>query len=127
MKEFVRVGYIGLGRRGGAVLKECVSKMKDVRVEYLCDISQSRREEYAKIVKENSGYEPKLTSDYKEILADPAVDCVMVMTGWSGRPQIAKEALLAGKYAGIEVGCSRTVEECWVTGLLNPFASFQDS
>ena len=113
MKSTVVCGYIGLGRRGGAVLKDCVSKMSDVKVKYLCDQSQSRMEESQRVLKENGGYEAILTKDYHQILADPEVDCVMVMTGWGGRPQIAKEALLAHKYAGIEVGCSNTVEECF--------------
>ena len=35
------------------------------------------------------------------------------MTGWSGRPQLATEAMRAGKYTAIEVGCADTLQECW--------------
>ena len=56
MKSTVVCGYIGLGRRGGAVLKDCVSKMSDVKVKYLCDQSQSRMEESQRVLKENGGY-----------------------------------------------------------------------
>ena len=35
------------------------------------------------------------------------------MTGWDSRPEMAKKAMLAGKYTAIEVGCSQTLEECF--------------
>ena len=38
MKNTVKVGYIGLGRRGMGMLEKCFSEMKDVEVTYLCDV-----------------------------------------------------------------------------------------
>ena len=53
MKKKIKIGYIGLGRRGGGVLKRDVSRMKDVEVTVICDLHESRLEKYKEIVKEN--------------------------------------------------------------------------
>ena len=113
MKEKIKLGYIGVGRRGTWVLRECFSQMKDVEVAYVSDLVPERMEKAQKTVLENSGVTPKLVADYHEILADPPVDAVIVMTGWSGRPQIAMDVMRAGKCVGIEVGCADNLQECY--------------
>lgn len=37
MKEKIKIGYIGLGRRGFGVLKGNVSDMDDVEIAMICD------------------------------------------------------------------------------------------
>ena len=101
MKKKVKVGYIGLGWRGFGVLKENFSQMKDVEITAISDLSDSRLEEARKIVVENSGHEPILAKDYHEIINNPDIDAVIIMIGWSGRPQMAMESLRAGKYTAI--------------------------
>lgn len=113
MKEKIRIGYIGLGRRGMNVLEEQFSKMKDTSVTALCDMSDERLERAKKAVTENSSVVPYLTKDYKEVISDPEIDAVVIMIGWSGRPEMAMEAMRAGKYVAIEVGCADTLEECF--------------
>lgn len=113
MKEKIKIGYVGLGRRGTNVLRECFSQMSDVEVCTVCDLSEERMQNAVKIVEENGGYTPKTTFDYHDILNDSAIDSVVIMTGWSGRPQLAMETMRAGKYAGIEVGCADTLDECF--------------
>ena len=113
MKEKINVGYIGLGRRGRGMLKACFSQMNDVNVKTICDVSEERIEMGKQIVLEKGGYTPASTTDYREILADPEIDAVVIMTGWSGRLTIAKESMLAGKYTAIEVGCADTLDECF--------------
>ena len=113
MKEKIKLGYIGLGRRGAGVLRRNFAHMKDVEVAMICDLVPERMEAARALVEELGGYTPRLTADYREILADPEIDAVVVMTGWSGRPQIAMEVMKAGKYAAIEVGCADTLQECF--------------
>ncbi len=114
MKKTIKVGYIGCGRRGRSIIRTCLSQMRDVEIKYLCDASQNRMER-ALVHLKNGGatYVPIFTTDYHDILRDPEIDAVFVMTGWSGRPQIAMEAMRAGKYVGIEVGCADTLDECF--------------
>jgi len=113
MGKTVKVGYIGLGRRGLGVLKRNVAKMKDVEVVAVCDIYDDRLEAAREAVLERSGKEPILTKDYKKIINNKDIDAVFIMIGWSGRPTMAIEAMKAGKYTAIEVGCADTLEECF--------------
>ena len=113
MKTQITVGYIGVGRRGSGVLRECFSQMKDVRIKYICDLFPDRVTLGLETVQDKGGYTPTGTADYHDILNDPEVDAVIIMTGWSGRPALAIESMRAGKYTAIEVGCADTLEECY--------------
>jgi len=113
MKEKVKIGYIGLGRRGTYVLKKNFSCIEDVEVTAICDQSVARMEEARKFVIENNHHDPIMTTNYKDIINNPEIDAVIIMIGWSGRPAMAVEAMNAGKYTAIEVGCSDTLQECY--------------
>lgn len=113
MKETIKIGYIGLGRRGSGILRRSLCHMEDVQILYLCDTEDVRLERNCEEVVKAKGYAPKLIHDYREILRDPEVDAVFIMTGWSGRPQLAMESMRAGKYTAIEVGCADNLQECW--------------
>ena len=113
MKQSIRIGYIGCGRRGRSILKTCLSKMKDVEIKTVCDASQKRMERAQEHIMNGGGYKVSFTTDYHDILNDPEIDAVFIMTGWSGRPQLACECMRAGKPVAIEVGCADTVQECF--------------
>ena len=112
MKEKIKIGFIGLGRRGYGVLQSCFSLMKDVEVKYICDLLEDKLERAADLFKDKEST-PITTKNYLDILNDSEVDAVVVMTGWGGRPGIAVEAMRAGKYCAIEVGCADTLQECF--------------
>ena len=113
MKEKIKIGYIGLGRRGIHVLENQFSMMKDVEVAMISDLSDARLERAKEIIVANSGIEPVLTKDYNDVINAPELDAVVIMIGWSGRPQMAIEAMRKGKYVAIEVGCADTLDECY--------------
>lgn len=113
MKEKIRVAYVGLGRRGSNVLRECYAQMNDVEISVLCDLLPSKLELGKRILAENGKPEPKTTTSYEEALATPGIDAVIIMTGWDARPEMAKQAMLAGKYTAIEVGCAQNLAECY--------------
>ena len=113
MKDKIRIGYIGNGRRGTGVLQNNIVHMTDVEVATVCDLTVAKMERAVGIVKEATGKEPAMTTDYHDILNDPTIDAVFVMTGWRGRPKIAIEAMRAGKYVAVEVGCAENLEECY--------------
>ena len=113
MKETVKVGYIGLGRRGISILNGCLCHMEDVQIAVICDTEQERLERARQLILDTTGSEPRITKDYRDVLEDPTVDAVFIMTGWSGRPQMAVECMRAGKYTAIEVGCADNLQECW--------------
>ena len=113
MKKKIKIGYIGLGRRGRGVLKSNFARMADVEIKTICDLSDARLERARDYVIERGGYTPTLTKNYHDIINDPEIDAVVIMIGWSGRPQMAMEAMRAGKYTAVEVGCADTLQECF--------------
>ena len=113
MKKNIKVGYVGLGRRGTGMLQNCLSEMKDVEVKYICDLNEKKIDKTLKYLAEKNYPTPETTTDYKEILADDEIDAVFFMTGWNGRVKYAMEAMRAGKYAAIEVGCALDLSECY--------------
>ncbi len=113
MKNKIRVGYVGLGRRGRWVLKDTFALMRDVEIVYVCDVVPERAEKGRAMVEELGGYSPKVITDYHDILNDNSIDAVIIMTCWSGRPQLAIDTMKAGKYAAIEVGCADNLQECF--------------
>ena len=113
MKDKIRIGYIGLGRRGSLVLENNMVLMKDIEITHVSDFSENRMQKAADMIKEKMGNTPKMTKDYKEILRDGSVDAVFIMSGWDGRVEMAIEAMHAGKYVAIEVGCAAKLESCF--------------
>ena len=51
--------------------------------------------------------------DYKNLLALQEVDAVIIATPWLWHTRMTVDAMEAGKYAGVEVSASNTLEECW--------------
>ena len=52
MKDTVRLGLIGLGRRGTYILREVLRYMPDVEVAAVCDVHPERMEHAAKLLAE---------------------------------------------------------------------------
>ena len=113
MKDIVRIGYIGLGGRGRGVLEACVAEMKDVDVRAICDLNPAKLDMAENILKEKGRPAAACYTDYNELLRDPEIDAVMLMTGWNGRIQMAIDCLEAGKRVAIDVGCAYDITECW--------------
>ena len=113
MKEKIRLGYVGLGRRGYNMLEECFLQMSDVEVPIVCDVDEKRIEMTLELFKKLGRPEPKTTKDYNEVINEPGLDAVALMSAWDGRTEMAKKAMEKGLYTGIEVGCSKTLDECF--------------
>lgn len=113
MKEIIKVGFVGLGKRGINMLEMSLVKMGDVDIAYLCDLKEDRIAKGQDILEKNGKPAAKGTTDYHEILADPEIDAVFFFTCWDGRVQMAKDSMLAGKYTAIEVGCAESLEDCF--------------
>ncbi|MBQ9859998.1 MAG: Gfo/Idh/MocA family oxidoreductase [Clostridia bacterium] len=114
MRDIVRIGYIGCGRRGIGVLKGALVKdMPDTVIAALCDLHADRMEKAAAILEENGRPRPMMTTDYREILADPTIDAVIIMTDWLSHMQLIEDCLVAGKPTGVEVGCTYDIADCF--------------
>lgn len=112
MKDPIKIGVIGVGKRGKGLLNETLG-MENVVVAAVCDEYADRRKEAADIVAARTGNPPFCTGDYREVLAIGDLDAVIVPSSWTDHIRILIDAMRAGKYAATEVGGAYTVNDCW--------------
>lgn len=112
-RDKLNVGMIGFGARGTLLLRDIILPMGKVNVKMVCDSYEDRAEKAADKVEEEQGTRPLVSLDYKEVIANPEVDTIIITCAWEGHIQIAIEAMRAGKAVGMEVGGAYTVEQCW--------------
>ncbi|WP_282117820.1 Gfo/Idh/MocA family protein [Maribacter aquivivus] len=112
----LNVGLIGVGLRGTNHLQNLLLR-KDVNVTAICDVDADRITIAKKYIAEAKGKTPKVFGanelDYKNLLALADVDAVIIATPWLWHTRMTVDAMEAGKYAGVEVSASNTLEECW--------------
>ncbi|HWV70347.1 MAG TPA: Gfo/Idh/MocA family oxidoreductase [Pseudosphingobacterium sp.] len=113
--DTVRIGYIGLGNRGGAAV-ERISYLDSVQINALCDI----RPEKVKAAKERikrSGHNPAFyhdgTEDWKKVCEREDIDLIYICTHWALHTPIAVYAMEHGKHVAVEIPAATRVEDCW--------------
>jgi len=109
----IRIGVIGLGQRGSFWCKDIFAEPSDVVIDTVCDVYEDRVSDTIKAVKEKRGYEPKGTTDYKDILNSKDIDIVFITAAWEVHIPIAVESLKSGKFTALEVGGAYSVKSCW--------------
>ena len=102
----VRWGVIGLGWFG-EVHAEALSQMPGIELAALCTRRASRLEELGNRFKVKARY-----TDYRQLLSDPGVEAVSVVTHIQDHRDIAIEALRAGKHVLLEKPMAPDVPEC---------------
>ena len=121
-KEKLHLALIGVGLRGTNHLTNLLQR-DDVAIVAICDIDSKRIELCLDLIKKSSQPAPKIfgkdTLDYKNLLEDNSIDAVIISTPWLWHARMAKDAMIAGKYTGLEVSAANTLEECW--DLVNTF------
>ncbi|MDG1063177.1 MAG: Gfo/Idh/MocA family oxidoreductase [Flavobacteriaceae bacterium] len=114
--DLLKVGLIGVGLRGTNHLRNLLLR-DDCLVTAICDIDPERNALAQQMIAESGQPQPlvfeKNDFDYKNLLAQSNVDAVIISTPWLWHTRMAKDALRAGKYTGLEVSAANTMEECW--------------
>ena len=114
--EKLRIGMIGVGLRGTNHLDNVLLR-NDVLVTAICDIDPNRVSIALDKIEKAGQKKPEVFSssdlDYKNLLDLKNVDAVIIATPWLWHTRMAKDAMKAGKYAGLEVSAANTMEECW--------------
>lgn len=97
--EALRVGIVGPGGRGTALIKDFVQFHKDYNAQMtaVCDIWNYRRQTSSSLVKQTTGVEPKVYSRYEELLSDRDIDAVIIATADHQHARMLVQALEAGK------------------------------
>ena len=102
----VRIGVIGLGWFG-EVHCDAISTIPSFELAALCTRTESRLEELGRKYGVSQLY-----SDYNELLANPDIDAVSVVTMWDQHTEPAVASLEAGKHVFLEKPMAHTVADC---------------
>ncbi len=112
----VRVGFIGVGARGGGHVAQMLS-IEGVDVMAICDNHAPTAERSIKRVKDKTGKTPTAytngDTDYKRMLDRDDIDIVIISTPWDWHARMAVDTMKAGKHAFLEVPAALTIDECW--------------
>jgi len=114
--ETIGVGCIGLGVRGGTLIRQVAGSkagekypgIEGAKVVAVCDVYQPHLE---KGVQRSNNPSVRTYRDYQELLADKSVDTVVIAVPDHWHSQIVIDAANAGKDIYIEKGWTRTVAE----------------
>lgn len=113
-KKEIKLGVIGLGKRGMDLMFLSVDLGRNIRVTAVCDEYYERAMNAAEQIKLKTGNAPEIvTTDYKEVITSGKVDCVIVATAWEDHVRVSVEAMKAGVIVGCEVGGAYSVDDCY--------------
>lgn len=104
--ERVRIGVIGLGWFG-EIHCDAIVGIPNMELAALCTRTQSRLEDLGRKYGVSALY-----TDYNELLADPEIDAVSIVTMWDQHTAPTLAALEAGKHVFLEKPMASTVEDC---------------
>jgi predicted dehydrogenase/threonine dehydrogenase-like Zn-dependent dehydrogenase len=106
-KSHLKVALVGAGNLARWAHLPSLSKIPNVSLHAVCSASGARGNTYAR--RFGASY---FCADYKEILDDPQVDVVMVLSRNQHHFSQAYEALMAGKHVFLEKPMALTEAEC---------------
>jgi predicted dehydrogenase len=106
----IGVGFIGLGLMGEAHLRSFTG-MRQTQPVAVCDVKDWRLRSALDILKEKDFHEIQASSRFEEILANPAVDVVCIVTPDHWHAAIAVMAMKAGKDVYVEKPMTLTIDE----------------
>jgi predicted dehydrogenase len=109
--DSVRVGMIGMGGRGTALLRSELTRVPNVRLTHLCDVDQARLEQ-AQANAAKAGYgKVRGSADLRRVLEDKEVDAVLIATPDHWHAPAAILACAAGKDVYVEKPVSHNLRE----------------
>jgi predicted dehydrogenase len=102
----LKVGVLGCGPIAQAAHFESAAKAKNAELYAICDVADDLRERMAATHAPSKSFR-----DYDEMLADPALDAVIIATSDAFHVEAAARALRAGKHVLCEKPLGVSVEE----------------
>jgi glucose-fructose oxidoreductase len=106
----IRLGHIGVGGQGSGLMRNFIS-VPGARSVAIADPFLNRRELAGQKVKETQGHDPKLYSDFRDLLSDPKIDAVIIATPDHWHVPIGLAAVRAGKDVYIEKPLGHTLAQ----------------
>lgn len=116
IKDKINLGFIGVGLRGRDHVYNA-SRRDDVNIVAICDVDPKAIKATQKQLRKGGRKEAEVfTGDdyaFMKLLEKKEIDAVVIATPWLWHTRMAVQAMKAGKYTGLEVSASNTLEECW--------------
>lgn len=113
--DTVRVGFIGLGMRGGDAVSR-FTYIDGTRVTALCDLEQDRVDKSQKILTDRglpAAAEYVGADSWKQLCERDDINLVYICTNWQSHVEMAVYAMRHGKNVAVEVPAATSVAECW--------------
>ena len=112
VSERINLGGIGINHRGGYVLGYFLDK-PDVHFRAIADVRRDRREAVKQRADELYGTsDTAMYRDFRELLARPDIDAVLIATGDRWHTEASIAAARAGKHVYCEKPCALTIGLC---------------
>ena len=109
----IKLGFIGLGSRGGFLIKLVSQSFHNVDIVAVCDSYEDRMDDAIALVHKQRGLSPKKYKTAEELLKDENVNTVIISAAWEAHVPLAIASMKAGKITGLEVGGAYSIEDCW--------------
>jgi predicted dehydrogenase/threonine dehydrogenase-like Zn-dependent dehydrogenase len=106
-RDVVRIGLIGAGSFAQSVHVPNIAKIPNAVLRAIADRDGPTATTVAKRVGASLA-----TTDYREILADPEIDAVIIATRHDAHAQLSIEAAKSGKHVFVEKPLALTAEDC---------------
>ncbi len=114
--ERVRVGVVGVGNRGTALLRALL-QLPYVDVLAVCDLLEARTVVAQGLVEKARGHQPAAYTqgerDFENLVTRDDLDAVVCATPIQWHTPVTVAAMRAGKYGATEVPAALTLDECW--------------
>lgn len=111
----VRIGFIGIGSRGGMAVSR-IMNIRQAEIVALCDnrqyVVRVNQEKLKKVGKRAVEY---CNGDYgwRKLCEQPDIDLIYIATPWKWHAQMAIYAMECGKHVAVEIPAAITLDECW--------------
>ncbi|HEU0120020.1 MAG TPA: Gfo/Idh/MocA family oxidoreductase [Bryobacteraceae bacterium] len=109
--DTVRVGIIGMGGRGNALMVQELKRVPHARLTHLCDVDQARLEKAQANAEQNGFGKVRGSGDLRRVLDDKDVDAVVIATPDHWHAPATILACAAGKDVYVEKPVSHNLRE----------------
>ena len=115
--ETVRVGFIGVGARGGSHVEQILG-LEGTEITAICDNYEPAALQWQQACEDAGQPNVKVYSngdyDYRNMLEQENIDIVLISTPWRWHAIQAVDTMLSGKHAFVEVPIATTTDDCWL-------------
>lgn len=111
-RDVVRIGFIGLGRRGYNQLGEVLA-VEGAHVTALSDLRPAHAQKAKERVEQAGKPAPAIEEDWRALCRRADVDLVYICSPWEMHVAHALEAMTCGKHVAVEVPAATTLADCW--------------